>query len=64
MVGDNDVQSHSPGTLDFGQAGNPAIYGDHKSNALLTEVLQCRGSQTVTLGQAVRDVRDYGAAEC
>ena len=63
VVGNNDVQPHSLCLLYFGQAGNPAVDGDHEPDALLAEVLQCRGFQTVTFGQAVRYIRNNSTAE-
>jgi len=61
MVGNNNIESHTTGLLNLGQARNPAVDGDDQTHAFLTELPEDIIPQAVTLTESTRYIGNYPA---
>ena len=58
MVGDDDIQSHLHRPFYLGHVGNAAVDGNDQAHALLVQLLEYVGSQSVPFRLAVGYVGD------
>ena len=58
VVGDHQIHSQLPAQLRFGDGGDAAVHGDDELHAVLMELVQGDGVQTVALFQPAGDVAD------
>ena len=63
MVGDNNRHAQFVGVFDFFDIGNTAIDGDDEGDALIMQFIDGGYAQSVTFGNAVRNIGDDHSAQ-